>query len=60
MFKGAVYSGLRCFHDFSSDDHFVEDLIDLVKVEDEVQFAHTTEVLIEHFNEQVNKLKRTS
>ena len=56
MFKGAVYSGLRCFHDFTSDDHLIEDLIDFVKVEDEVQLADTTEVLIEDFDEQVNKL----
>ena len=56
MFECAVDCGFAGLHDFASDDHLVQNLVDFVKIEHEVQLAHTPEVLIEHLHEQVNEL----
>ena len=56
MFECAVDCGFAGLHDFASDDHLVQNLVDFVKIEHEVQLAHTPEVLIEHLYEQVNEL----
>ena len=58
---GALHSSVDCqfagLHDFSADDHLVEDLVHLVEVEDEIEFAHAAEVLVQHFHEQVDEFK---
>ena len=58
---GALHSSVDCqfagLHDFSADDHLVEDLVHLVEVEDEIEFAHAAKVLVQHFHEQVDKFK---
>lgn len=35
-----------CFHDLAAHDHLIQDLVHLVKVEHQVQFAHAPEVLV--------------
>ena len=44
-------------HNLTADDHFVENLIDFVEVEDEIELAHTPEVLVKHLHEQVDEFK---
>jgi hypothetical protein len=57
LLERTVNRGFRCFHELAADDHLVQDLVHFVKVEDQVQLAHTSEVLVEHLHEQVNELK---
>ena len=33
---GATDAGLACLHDFATHDHFVKDLVNLVKVENQI------------------------
>ena len=42
-------------HNLTTDHHFIKDLVDLMKVENKIKFAHTAEILIEHFDKQVNE-----
>ena len=48
---------LTCFHYFSSDYHFVKDLVHFVEVEDKVEFTYTSKILIKNFNKQMNEFK---
>ena len=41
----------------TADDHFFENEIGLVEIEDEVQLANIAEVLVEHFYKMVNNVK---
>ena len=43
--------------DLASQEDLVEDRVDLVEVEDKVQFADITEELIEHFDEEVDRFQ---
>ena len=44
-------------HDLAGEEHLVEDAVDLVKVEDQVQFAHVLEVRVQDLDEQVDRLQ---
>ena len=48
---------LATLHDFASHDHFVQDLVHFVEVENEVQFAYAPEILVQHFHKQVDEFK---
>ena len=57
----ALHGSIDCkfagLHDFTTDDHLVEDLVYLVEVEDEIKFTHAAKVLIQYFDEQVDEFK---
>ena len=57
----ALHSSIDCkfagLHDFTADDHLVEDLVHLVEVEDEIEFAHAAKVLVQYLDEQVDEFK---
>ena len=48
---------LTALNDVAADDHFFENEIGLVEIEDEVQLANIAEVLVEHFYKMVNNVK---
>jgi hypothetical protein len=50
----ANFAGL---HDFTADYHLVEDLVHLVEVENEIEFAHAAKVLVENLHEQVDEFE---
>lgn len=50
VFEGPVDGRFAGLHDFSSDDHLVKDLINFVKVENEVELTHAAKVLVEHLH----------
>ena len=54
---GPVYDYFAGFHDFAADDHFVENLVDFIKVENEIELANASEILIEHLHKQVDEFK---
>ena len=56
-FQGLVDHKLARFHDDPAHDHFVQDLVHLVKVEDEIKLAHAPKVLIKHLHEQVDEFE---
>ena len=51
------HPGLTGFPDFPSQEHFVDDRVDFVEVEDQIQLADVVEVLVEDFDEVVNGLQ---
>ena len=57
----ALHSSVDCkfagLHDFTTDDHLVEDLVHLVEVEDKIEFADAAKVLVQYFDEQVDEFK---
>ena len=57
----ALHSSVDCkfagLHDFTADDHLVEDLVHLVEVEDKIKFADAAKVLVQYFDEQVDEFK---
>ena len=54
---GSTDADLATLHDFATHDHFVQDLVHLVEVENEVQFAYAPEILVQHFHKQVDEFK---
>lgn len=48
---------LGSLDDLAADDHLVDDGVDLVEVEDEVEFADIAEVLVEDLDEQLDELE---
>ena len=52
-----VNDQFACLHDFTADDHLIEDLVNLVEVEHEVELAYASKVLVQHFYEQVDEFK---
>ena len=57
VFHGATDADLACFHYFAANDHLIEDLVDFVEVEDEIELANATEILVQHLHKQVDELK---
>ncbi len=54
----SIYDGcLRDFLNLAGANHFVEDHIDLVEVEDDVQLAHVGEEVVERLDEEMNELE---
>ena len=43
--------------DFAGQKHFVDDRVDFVEIENQVQFADVVEILVEDFDEVVNRLQ---
>eukprot|EP00350_Pseudokeronopsis_sp_OXSARD2_P013393 CAMPEP_0170545706 /NCGR_PEP_ID=MMETSP0211-20121228/4072_1 /TAXON_ID=311385 /ORGANISM="Pseudokeronopsis sp., Strain OXSARD2" /LENGTH=132 /DNA_ID=CAMNT_0010849755 /DNA_START=22 /DNA_END=416 /DNA_ORIENTATION=- len=48
---------LAGLHEFTSDDHLIQNLIYFVEVEDQVELTDTAEVLVEDLYEQVDELQ---
>ena len=48
-----------CLTDKPIYDHLIEDVPELVRVENKVDFAHVLKQSIEHFNENLNQIKDT-
>jgi len=48
---------LGTFHDEAAHDHFFQDEVRLVEVENQVQFAHVTEVAVEYLYEVVDDVQ---
>ena len=54
---GPVNDYFAGLHDFAANDHFIENLVDFIKVENEIELANTAEILIEHLHKQVDEFK---
>ena len=48
---------LRALHDEAADNHFLQNEIGLVEVEDQVQLAHVAKVSVEHLYEVVDHVQ---
>ena len=48
---------LAGLHHLTTNDHLIQDLVHFVKVEHKVEFADIAKVLIQNFDEQMDKLK---
>ena len=48
---------LGAFHDEAPYDHFFENEVGLVEVEDEIELAHVAEVSVQNFDEVVDDVK---
>ena len=57
VFHGATDADLACFHYFAANDHLIEDLVDFVEIEDEIELANATEILVQHLHKQVDELE---
>lgn len=57
IFHGATDADLACFHYFAANDHFVEDLVNFVEVEDQIELANATEILVQYLHKQVDEFE---
>lgn len=56
IFKCGHNDIFGCFEYLPSDDDLVEDAVNFMKIEDDIQLADISEVVIQIFNKHMNKL----
>ena len=55
--KCAVHMILGGLHDLATDYHLVEDLVNFVEVEDKIELANGSKVLVENLYEKMDELE---
>ena len=57
MFQPRQHDRLTRLLDLARQKHLVQDSVDLVEIEDEIQFAHVAEELVQHLDEEVDRFQ---
>lgn len=46
----------RSFHNFTTNNHFIQDPINFIKIKYNIQFTHISKILVQYFDEQMDYL----
>ena len=57
VLQSCQHNLFACFFNLTSQEHLVENCIDLVKVKDQVQLAHVAKESVQDFNKEVDRLE---